>query len=78
MKVDITMIDGSCHTEIDFSGCKTMYEIRTWLNKSGSFITLGETKIINSGQIIRIVEHNKEEDSGEEITVGGEINQYIA
>lgn len=55
MRVAITMInDTTCSAE--FIGCNSIEDVRTWLNSSGPFITIGPTVIINAHNVLRIRE----------------------
>lgn len=55
MRVDVTMVNGT-HHEINFEASESMADVRTWLNDAGSFVTIGNNIIINSKNIIQIVE----------------------
>lgn len=41
--------------KIDFTGCKTLFEVRSWLNGIGSFISIGEKRIIRLDSIKEII-----------------------
>jgi len=48
------LIDSGTWTEITFQECDTIEEVRTWLNETHMFISIGKYSVINKNRIVKV------------------------